>query len=185
MTHLAEDLNTVAAAAAGGDDTAMNELMGRVHPMVSKYCRRKLAGFRYCSAEDVTQEVCAALVTALPRYEDRGKFTTFVYGIASHKVADVLRSAQRLPVPIGDVPENAAPDETGPAAAALREYERRRIASLLSVLTYRQRHILQLRVVDGLSSTETAAALGITAGAVRVGQHRALSRLRAALVGRS
>ncbi|CDZ87064.1 sigma factor-like helix-turn-helix DNA-binding protein [Rhodococcus ruber] len=56
-----------------------------------------------------------------------------------------------------------------------------RAAALLSTLTRRQRDILRLRVIEGLSVEESAAVLRTTPGAVRVDQHRALSRLRAAL----
>jgi RNA polymerase sigma-70 factor (ECF subfamily) len=49
---------------------------------------------------------------------------------------------------------------------------------LLAVLTQRQRDILIMRIVLGLSAQETAEAVGTTADAVRVAQHRALNRLR-------
>jgi RNA polymerase sigma-70 factor (ECF subfamily) len=52
---------------------------------------------------------------------------------------------------------------------------------LLDVLPDRQREILVLRVVLGMSAEETAVAVGSTPGAVRVAQHRALARLRKAL----
>jgi RNA polymerase sigma-70 factor (ECF subfamily) len=52
---------------------------------------------------------------------------------------------------------------------------------LLGVLPERQREILVLRVVLGLSADETAEVVGSTPGAVRVAQHRALTRLRKAL----
>ncbi|MGH3816140.1 MAG: sigma factor-like helix-turn-helix DNA-binding protein, partial [Pseudonocardiaceae bacterium] len=42
----------------------------------------------------------------------------------------------------------------------------------------KQREILVLRVVVGLSAEETAEAVGSTPGAVRVAQHRALGKLR-------
>ena len=45
----------------------------------------------------------------------------------------------------------------------------------------KQREILVLRVVVGLSAEQTADAVGSTPGAVRVAQHRALSRLRKVL----
>ena len=45
-----------------------------------------------------------------------------------------------------------------------------------------QRELLVLRVLTGLSAEETGAALGMSAGAVRVAQHRALLRLRAIAV---
>jgi RNA polymerase sigma-70 factor (ECF subfamily) len=55
-----------------------------------------------------------------------------------------------------------------------------RMAELLQVLPAKQREILVLRVVVGLSAEETADAVGSTPGAVRVAQHRALARLRTA-----
>jgi RNA polymerase sigma-70 factor (ECF subfamily) len=55
------------------------------------------------------------------------------------------------------------------------------MAQLLRILPEKQREILLLRVVVGLSAEETADAVGSTPGAVRVAQHRALSRLRKTL----
>ena len=52
------------------------------------------------------------------------------------------------------------------------------MGKLLRLLPDKQREILVLRVVVGLSAEETAEAVGSTPGAVRVAQHRALGRLR-------
>ncbi|MFD1050594.1 sigma factor-like helix-turn-helix DNA-binding protein, partial [Kibdelosporangium lantanae] len=57
----------------------------------------------------------------------------------------------------------------------------RRMKQLLDVLPDKQREIVVLRVVVGLSAEETAEAVGSTPGAVRVAQHRALQRLRKTL----
>ncbi|RZS37083.1 RNA polymerase sigma factor (sigma-70 family) [Herbihabitans rhizosphaerae] len=56
-----------------------------------------------------------------------------------------------------------------------------RMADLLQILPDKQREIVVLRIVVGLSAEETADAVGSTPGAVRVAQHRALSRLRKSL----
>jgi RNA polymerase sigma-70 factor (ECF subfamily) len=52
------------------------------------------------------------------------------------------------------------------------------MSRLLEQLPEKQREIIVLRVVVGLSAEETAEAVGSTPGAVRVAQHRALARLR-------
>ena len=51
--------------------------------------------------------------------------------------------------------------------------------ALLERLPHNLRELLVLRVAVGLSAEETGRALGMTPGAVRVAQHRALTKLRA------
>ncbi len=120
-----------------------------------------------------------AAITALPRYKDQGRpFLAFVYGIAAHKVADAHRAAARNKSdPTDVVPERFSLD-AGPEQMALDSESSERMNKLLAVLPEKQREILILRVVVGLSAEETAATVGSTAGAVRVAQHRALARLK-------
>ena len=122
------------------------------------------------------------MLTALPSYRDQGRpFLAFVYGIAAHKVADAHRSAGRNRAePVAEIPDEPEPS-AGPEQWALRRELNGQLNELLSVLPDKQREIVVLRVVVGLSAEETAEAVGSTPGAVRVAQHRALSRLRKAL----
>jgi RNA polymerase sigma-70 factor (ECF subfamily) len=53
-----------------------------------------------------------------------------------------------------------------------------RARELLASLPPSQRRLVALRVLAGWSAEQTADALGMTAGAVRVAQHRAMGRLR-------
>jgi RNA polymerase sigma-70 factor (ECF subfamily) len=80
---------------------------------------------------------------------------------------------------VAEVPDEPELD-AGPEQRAMREETTARLSELLQVLPVKQREILVLRVVVGLSAEETADAVGSTPGAVRVAQHRALTRLRAA-----
>ena len=66
----------------------------------------------------------------------------------------------------------------GPEQHTLRVELSEEMGRLLEKLPEKQREILVLRVVVGLSAEETAEAVGSTPGAVRVAQHRALARLR-------
>jgi RNA polymerase sigma-70 factor (ECF subfamily) len=68
--------------------------------------------------------------------------------------------------------------EDGPEQRALRVELSEQMSRLLDQLPEKQREIIVLRVVVGLSAEETADAVGSTPGAVRVAQHRALARLR-------
>ena len=57
--------------------------------------------------------------------------------------------------------------------------EAERARALLARLPSHQRELLVLRVLTGLTAEETGNTLGMSPGAVRVAQHRALARLRA------
>lgn len=187
ISHRAEvgappiDMGGLAALAIQGDTGARDALLGHVRVMVHRYCRARLGrlpGSEH-AADDVAQEVCLAVLAALPRYQDQGRpFEAFVFGIASHKVADVQRSAVRAAVPTDEMPDE--PDlGPGPEDQAVRSSDAAMVRSLLDRLPATARELLILRVAVGLSAEETGSALGMSAGAVRVAQHRALARLRA------
>jgi RNA polymerase sigma-70 factor, ECF subfamily len=175
------DLRELATLAVQGDTGAIEVLIGEVRPMIVRYCRARLGRVsgHYHIADDVAQEVCIAVLSALPRYRDMGRpFASFVFGIASHKIADALRSAIRSAVPTEDLPDGPD-DRPGPEETVVRHTEAERAKDLLYRLPEHQRELVMLRVVAGLSAEETGNVLGMSAGAVRVAQHRALARLRA------
>lgn len=180
-------LRDLTELAVSGQPDAIESLLEQVRPMVVRYCRARLGRIsgHYHIADDVAQEVCIAVLTALPRYQDMGRpFASFVYGIASHKVADAVRSVTRSAVPTEDLPDG--PDERpGPEEIAVAYLEAQRARDLLARLPGHLRELLLLRVVAGLSAEETGNVLGMSAGAVRVAQHRALARLRAIAVRES
>ena len=174
-------MHDLTAQAVGGQPAAIDSLLRQFRPMVLRYCRARLGRIsgHHHAADDVAQEVCIALVSALPRYQDMGRpFASFVYGIASHKVADAMRSAANLAIPTEDLPDEAD-DRPGPEETAVAYLEAERVRALLRRLPRQQRELLVLRVLAGLSAQETGNELGMSAGAVRVAQHRALARLRA------
>ncbi|GAA1455833.1 hypothetical protein GCM10009619_01970 [Williamsia maris] len=124
-----------------------------------------------------------AVMTALPRYSDQGRpFMAFVYGIAAHKVADAHRGAARVKAdPVETIPEAMDVDD-GPEQMALNADASRRMSELLDRLPEKQREVLVMRLVMGMSAEETAEAVGSTAGAVRVAQHRALNKLKSEMM---
>jgi RNA polymerase sigma-70 factor (ECF subfamily) len=174
-------IDETVAAAVAGDAGAVDRLLAFLRPLVLRYCRTKLGRLpqSFSSPDDVAQEVCVAVYRALPGYQQLGRpFLSFVYGIAAHKIADVHRANTRdKSDPIADAPEVMSPDE-GPEQIILRDELARQTGALLATLTQRQRDILVMRIVMGMSAKETAAVIGTTAEAIRVAQHRALNRLR-------
>jgi RNA polymerase sigma-70 factor (ECF subfamily) len=175
----ARDARDLAMQAARGDRSALEALLTQIRPLAHRYCRARLGGHGWeHAADDVAQEVCLAILDALPRYRDEGRpFEAFMYGIAAHKVADVLRARSRDGLPIAEVPDDVASDPT-PEEHAMRRSDAAVARSLLSRLPEQLRELIVLRVAVGLTAEETGQALGMSPGAVRVAQHRALARLR-------
>lgn len=171
-------------AAIHGDRGAVDHILRAIRPLVLRYCRARLGrtAQTYATADDVAQEVCIGVLTSLSSYRDQGRpFLAFVYGIAAHKVIDAQRRAVRDKSElVADVPDVV--DISGSAAQDVLRFESTsEMRELLEVLPEKQREILILRVVHGLSAEETAQVVGSTAGGVRIAQHRALARLRGAM----
>ena len=174
-------LGELAARAVTGDRRAMEDLLAGVHTLVHRYCRARLARFPGSehAADDVAQEVCIAVLSALPRYRDDGKpFEAFVYRVAANKVADAQRGVYRNAVPQAELPDQVDLSD-GPEELAVRSSQAQQARALLEQLPDTLRELLVLRVAVGLSAEETGRALGMSPGAVRVAQHRAVQRLRA------
>jgi RNA polymerase sigma-70 factor (ECF subfamily) len=185
MTISGERLDTVVAEAVAGSRDALREVLEIIRPIVVRYCRARIGATERSglSADDIAQEVCLAAITALPRYKDQGRpFLAFVYGIAAHKIADAHRAASRNRADPTDVVPERLSNEAGPEQMAIDSESSARMTKLLQILPEKQREILILRVVVGMSAEETAEAVGSTAGAVRVAQHRALARLKAEII---
>jgi RNA polymerase sigma-70 factor, ECF subfamily len=181
VTGSAREIDGLASEAVRGDRSAVAQLLAEIQPLVLRYCRGRIGrqDRTYACADDIAQEACLAVIKALPTYRDQGRpFLAFVYGISSHKVADAHRAAARnRSEPVADVPD--VPEwRDGPQERAEHSELSDTMARLMNTLPAKQRDILVLRVIVGLTAEETADAIGSTPGAVRVAQHRALGRLR-------
>jgi RNA polymerase sigma-70 factor, ECF subfamily len=181
LQGVAPALERLVPAAVAGDEEARERLLAEIQPLVQRYCRGRLGRSEGVigSADDVAQDVCLAVISALPNYEIKGlSFRAFVYGIAAHKVTDAFRAIGRnRSDPVAELPDSPILFD-GPEQRLLAAELAERLGHLLHKLTPRQREVLVLRIAVGLSAEETAQVVGSTPGAVRVTQHRALNRLR-------
>lgn len=137
-------------------------------------------------AEDVVQEAFLTLMTHLDRFEGRSRVGTWLYRVAYNASLDRLRQRQPEPLPEQDsegpddppmpralVEWRLTPEEILADAEALAELDQA-VAELPEAL----RAVFILRDIEGLSTAETAEALGISPGAVKVRLHRARLALR-------
>jgi len=169
--------------AIAGDPEATGELLTIVQPAILRYCKSRLkVPETSASVEDVTQEVCAALVKALPGYRNSSRpFMALVTGIARHKIVDAYRAYGRQPLPadLDSSPvEHIADTDPTLEERALSQDSDKRITDLLEHLSPAQRTVVLLRLVDGYSGIEAAEMTGMKPGVVRITQFRALEKIR-------
>ncbi|MBC2639978.1 MULTISPECIES: RNA polymerase sigma factor ShbA [unclassified Rhodococcus (in: high G+C Gram-positive bacteria)] len=178
------ELERLAPSAAAGDEDAVEEVLRIAHPLVHRYCTTRLESVDHphATADDVTQDVCLALMSALRTYENQGKsLLSFIFGIAAHKVSDARRRATRWSAPTARsaAAHYVADVEDGPEHHVLRRELRGEMGELVDTLPVRHQQILFMRIIVGMTAEQTARVLDTTPGAIRVAQHRALSHLRA------
>ena len=85
------DDTTLALAAAGGDAAAFATLMERQYDRLFRLCFR-LTGSQ-AEAEDLTQDICAALPAKLRSFKGDANFTTWAYRLCVNAAHDRRRRA--------------------------------------------------------------------------------------------
>jgi len=129
-------------------------------------------------AEDLVQEAFLAAYQYLDSYDASRPFGPWLMRIVLNRGANLRRSRARRETE----PET---DAVSPAPSALDESERaearEQLQRALATLSDRQRMIVTLFDVDGLTSTEIGEMLELSAGTVRWHLHEARRTLRSAL----
>jgi RNA polymerase sigma-70 factor (ECF subfamily) len=171
------------AAARAGDERAFRALVEPHRRVVEVHCYRMLGSL--ADAEDVTQETLLRAWRSLERFERRSSVSTWLYRIATNACLDQLDREGRRPQPLVDpYPDERLAELPSPIADPAARYARREgleLAFLTAIqrLPGRQRAVLILRDVLGLTGQETAELLESTVAAV----NSALQRARATIDG--
>jgi RNA polymerase sigma-70 factor (ECF subfamily) len=126
-------------------------------------------------AEDLVQEVFAALIEGADRYRPTGSFKSYLYRIAANLSSKEWRKERRL------VPLEAEPAAREPSGAAEGGGDRAKVRAALEALEPEQREAILLREYQGLSYEEIASTLDLPVGTVKSRIARGKLSLRAAL----
>jgi RNA polymerase sigma-70 factor (ECF subfamily) len=183
-----------------GDDGARDELLERYRRRL-----RRMVAVRFdlrlaarVDPSDVVQETLAEAAAQLDRYlEERPvPFYPWLRQMAQRRLIDLHRRhvlARRRTVTrekaVGGLPDQSVATLaerllgklSSPSAHLHRQERRDGVRAALAALAEKDREVLVLRILEGLSTRETAAVLGISEVAVRSRQVRALERLKALL----
>jgi len=172
-----------------GDARAFEVLVRRHRTPVFSFLLR-LTGDRG-RAEDLCQEAFLKVVKASAGWQERARFTTWLFSIARNLAVDEARRMSfRRAEPLGagkagDPPRpDPASDAPAPDALADAALVRPRLEAALAALPPEQREVFLLREHAGLRFAEIAEVTGAPENTVKSRMRYALEALRAELAAR-
>jgi RNA polymerase sigma-70 factor, ECF subfamily len=193
----------IVAGLRAGDERTFRELFERTYPMMKRVARAYVASDAV--ADEVVQDTWMAILTGIERFQGRSALGTWMFSILTNQAkTHSARERRALPFssvaptdveePVVDPDRFQKNDEAWPGhwATPPRPWQKpeRRLLSLeardqlkraLEQLPERQRLIVVLRDVEGLSAEEVCALLELSQENQRVLLHRGRSRLRSFL----
>lgn len=167
----------------GGEPAFFEILMRRHNQRVYRAVRAVLGADD--DVEDVMQQAYLNAYQHLPQFAGEARFSTWLTRIAVNEA--LARRRRRVFVQEDDEMTLTLADDRTPSpeqqagAAELREAMEREVAALPDAF----RTIFVLREVEGLSTAEAAACLGISEDLAKTRLHRARTRLREHLYRRA
>jgi RNA polymerase sigma-70 factor (ECF subfamily) len=172
----------------GGDEQAFILLVERYQTPMLRLARSMVAS--HVVAEDAVQDTWMGVVRGIDRFEGRSSLKTWLFHILVNRVRTARTSEYRRQLGREPSVDPARFDESGqwaePVAGWDDEVDERIDASAilpvlriaLEALPTRQRQVVLLRDVEGLSSEDACAVLSIRPGNQRILLHRGRSALR-------
>ncbi len=198
---MSDDIDELLRLAERGDETAVARLLGgqraRLRAMVALHMDARIRG--RCDPSDIVQEAMLDAYRQLPDYLASRPLPfypwlrqiTWQQLVAHHRrhlkyqVRSVLREDQvwscASDCSTSQLADRLADSVISPSGQVARSEVQEKVLNELNSLPEGDREILVLRILEQLSSQETAAVLNVSENAVRVRQFRALKRLKTRL----
>jgi RNA polymerase sigma-70 factor (ECF subfamily) len=167
-------------------ETALFEVLMRRHNRQVYRAARAILRDDH-EAEDVMQEAYVNAYTHLAQFDRRAKFSTWLTRIAVYEALSRRRRRGRFEAMDATSMETLMPilSAPGPEQQAFGRELGALIESAIDRLGNGYREVFMLRQVEGLTTAETAEALGLSEDAVKTRFSRARSALQRDLVERS
>lgn len=189
-----------------GDESAFAEIVTGWSPVMLRVARGHVSTEASC--EEIVQETWMAVVRGLDRFEGRSSLRTWVFRILTNLAKTRgVREARTVPMsswaaadasgptvdpsrflgPDAQYPHHwtpigtPAPWQPSPEQAAVDGETRQLLGAALLELPQRQRTVVTLRDVHGLSAVEVCRILALSQANQRVLLHRGRARLRTVL----
>jgi RNA polymerase sigma-70 factor (ECF subfamily) len=159
---------------ARADPHAFAELYRRHMPPVYRFHLLRTSNVQ--DAQDLTSQTFLAALESIESYRGQGSLAGWLFGIASHKVADHYRR-RRTSAPLEAI-EDLTDPEPHPEEVAATRLELRQVARVLGTLPPDQAEALTMRLSGALSAAEVGRIMGRSEAAVKMLVHRGLRNLQ-------
>jgi RNA polymerase sigma-70 factor (ECF subfamily) len=172
-----------------GDESAFVTLVGRYHEPMVRLARSIVSN--QAVAEEAVQDTWLGVVRGIERFEGRSSFKTWLFRILVNRARTAgAREERSVPLDAEHAVDPAHFDAYGQWAEPVQRWGQELddrlesavwapiLRSALEQLPARQRTVVVLRDVEGLSSDEVCSVLGISGGNQRILLHRGRSRMR-------
>ena len=163
----------VVVAARDGDRDSLGRLCTLIHPRLIGFYR--YSGLTASESEDLTGDVVEDVITRLATLRSPKAFDAWMWSIGRNRLKGWIRVNRRP-----DRYEPSTPAAMGPEERAIDADDHSRIRGALTMLSVKDRELLWLREVEGLSYEEIGGRLSVATGTVRVACHRARKKLEQA-----
>jgi RNA polymerase sigma-70 factor (ECF subfamily) len=128
-------------------------------------------------AEELTSQVFLAALEAIPHYDHRGQFSTWLFSIARRKVADFYRTRyMQFPFKVSKTSSSSNPEDD-PLTLVIVQEDQKELQEILSTLKDDEQELLRLRFAARLQFSEIAALLKRNPSSVKMAYYRLLARL--------
>ncbi len=174
---MVSDIQVLVQRAQANDRAAFGELYELFCPKIYSYMSYHLNG-RSEAAEDLTEEVFMKALQSLGSFQFRDvPFSSWLYRIAHNHLIDHIRATKKQ--------QSVALEDAEHLLFARDRLDgrldRQTLTTALSKITGEQRQIVIMRIIQGLSITETAKAVGKSEDSVKQLQSRGLKALKRVL----
>jgi RNA polymerase sigma-70 factor (ECF subfamily) len=127
-------------------------------------------------AEDLTEDVFIKIFKGIGNLQQTAAFEGWLFQIARNQVIDHYRSKKNL-VPLDEV-ENTLEYETNIIDIVNLQTEQKLLIKIIKELSPEQQTVIKLKFLEDLENETIAEIMNKTEGAIRVIQHRAISKLK-------
>jgi RNA polymerase sigma-70 factor (ECF subfamily) len=163
----------VVVAARDGNQDSLGRLCTLINPRLIGFYR--YSGLTSDESEDVAADVVEDVITRLATLRKPKAFDAWMWSIGRNRLKGWIRVNRRP-----DRYEPATPAASGPEEQAIDADDHSRIRGALTMLSVKDRELLWLREVEGLSYEEIGGRLSAATGTIRVACHRARKKLEQA-----